>query len=389
MRAGIRSGRLAGRAAPGLGRLRPPTLHPVAWWLWAGALAAAAARTTNPAILGLVVAVAGYVVTARRGDAPWARSFGSLVRLALVVVVIRTLVQAGFGIRLPGHTLVTLPSLGLPSWAAGVSIGGPVTTESLAGALCEGLRLGAILACIGAANSLASPFRLLRCVPACLYEAAVAITVSISFTPEVVASVGRVREARRLRGRATSGVAGMRGIAVPVLEGALEHSVALAASMDSRGFGRRAISAGRQRLASGATLVGLGALAVGVYGILDTGAPAAIGLPAVGLGALGVTAGLAAGSRGARTRYRPDRWSAREWAVTASGVAALAAVIALGHVDPQVLRQQVNPLVAPSLPPVALLGIAVALLPAVVAPSQSRRAKPDPATEPAGIGAVA
>src|SRR6185436_19367571 len=42
----------------------PRALHPGAWWVWALGLATAASRTTNPFVLLLVVAVAGYVVAA-------------------------------------------------------------------------------------------------------------------------------------------------------------------------------------------------------------------------------------------------------------------------------------------------------------------------------------
>ncbi|MSW46413.1 MAG: energy-coupling factor transporter transmembrane protein EcfT, partial [Actinobacteria bacterium] len=52
-------------------------LHPGAWWLWAIALAATALRTTDPLLLGLIAVVVAFVVSARRTDAPWARSFGS------------------------------------------------------------------------------------------------------------------------------------------------------------------------------------------------------------------------------------------------------------------------------------------------------------------------
>ncbi|MBA3233681.1 MAG: energy-coupling factor transporter transmembrane protein EcfT, partial [Propionibacteriales bacterium] len=44
-------------------------LHPGAWWLWAIGLAAGASRTTNPFILILLLAVAGFVVVARRSRA--------------------------------------------------------------------------------------------------------------------------------------------------------------------------------------------------------------------------------------------------------------------------------------------------------------------------------
>jgi hypothetical protein len=105
--------------------------------------------------------------------------------------------------------------------------------------LSSGLQLAVILLCFGAANSLASPYRLLRSLPAVLYETGVAVTVALSFTPELVQSIGIVRQARRLRGIPTKGLRGMRGVAVPVLESALDRSLQLATSMDARGYGRR------------------------------------------------------------------------------------------------------------------------------------------------------
>ena len=58
--------------------------------------------------------------------------------------------------------------------------------------------------------------------------------------PQLLEGVTRVRAARRLRGRRHTGLRGLRGVAMPVLEGALERSVELAAAMDARGFGRTA-----------------------------------------------------------------------------------------------------------------------------------------------------
>ena len=148
----------------------PRHLHAGAWWLWALGLAAAASRTSNPLLLLLIVAVAGLVVAARRTPAPWARSYGAFLKLGLVVIAIRVLFQAVFGASVGGsRVLVTLPEIPLPEWAAGVRVGGPVTLEALVLALYDGLRLATILACVGAANALADPRRLLRSVPAALY----------------------------------------------------------------------------------------------------------------------------------------------------------------------------------------------------------------------------
>jgi energy-coupling factor transport system permease protein len=350
-------------------RSRLQQLHPMAWWCWAGALAVTASRTTNPLLLGLILAVVAWVVTARRGDSPWARSFGALLRLGAVVIVIRVAVQVLFGDRVPGATWFAIPSVPLPSWAAGVTIGGPVTAQATIGAFCQGLQIAVILACFGAANSLSSSFRLLRCVPAGLYEVAVAVTVAISFTPQVVLSIARVRDARRLRGRATTGLRGWRGLAVPVLDGALERSVALAASMDARGFGRRSSSPRRRHLTASATLAGLIGLGIGLFEVLDSGSATGIGLAVILVGAALVIGGMVAASHGSRSRYRPDRWLVAEWLVVTSGLLAVTGIVVAAGSGPSSLVQPLYPLALPAFPITALAGILVAALPSGIAPT--------------------
>ncbi len=87
------------------------SLHPGAWWLWAGGLALAAMHTTNVVVLGLIIAVVATVVSARRSDAPWARSFRFFVWMAVAVVVFRLVQQILIGDRLPGTVVFSLPSI--------------------------------------------------------------------------------------------------------------------------------------------------------------------------------------------------------------------------------------------------------------------------------------
>ena len=179
-----------------------------------------------------------------------------------------------------------------------------------------------------------------------------------------------IREARRLRGRPTRGIAGLRGLAVPVLQTALDRSLELAASMDARGYGRRVAAPDRtRRLAGAATAVGLLAVAAGTYGLLDTGSPAALGLPVLALGAtLLAVAIVARGRRSPRTRYRPDRWAGAEWLVALAGAATLAAFLVAGWVGHAGLNPGTFPLETPRLAALPVLGVAIALLPAQVAP---------------------
>ena len=135
---------MIGRGSPAASRRG---LHPAAWWIWAAWIAVAASRTTNPLLLVLIVAVVCFVVAARRTSDPWSRSLVVFLRLGVIVVAIRVVLESVFGNRLPGHVLFSLPTVPLPSWAAGVSIGGPVTAEAVLEAAVEGLRLAVVLVC--------------------------------------------------------------------------------------------------------------------------------------------------------------------------------------------------------------------------------------------------
>ncbi|MEU2558278.1 CbiQ family ECF transporter T component [Streptomyces longispororuber] len=356
---------------------RSNALHPGAWWLWALGLATAASRTTNPLLIGLLVAVAGYVVAARRTSAPWARAYGAFVKIALVVIGIRLVFAVFLGSPIPGtHLLVTLPEVPLPDWAQGVRIGGRVTAEGVVFALYDGVRLAGLLICVGAANALASPARLLKALPGALYEAGVAVVVAMTFAPHLVADVQRLRAARRLRGRPDRGVRGLLQVGLPVLEGALERSVALAAAMDARGFGRTAAVPARVRRTTAAlTLGGLMGVCAGAYGLL-TADGGTYGLPVLGAGLAAALGGLWLGGRRAvRTRYRPDAWGARAWLVAGSG-AAVAALMTAAEAAP--LHPGVVPLVAPELPLWPAAAILLGLLPAFVAPVPPPEQAPAP-----------
>ena len=363
----------------------PRALHPIAWWVWALGMAVVASRTTNPLLLGVLLAVLGYVVVARRGDAPWARSFSSYLVLGLVVIGIRVVFNALLGAGDDGHVLVVLPQVDLPAAAAGIELGGPVTAEDLLAALYDGLRLAVLLCCVGAANTLANPKRALRSLPAALYELGVAVVVALTVAPQLVESVQRVRRARRLRGATGKGLRAVRAIAVPVLEDALSRSLLLAASMDARGYGRSAsVPASRRRATSALLLTGLMGLCVGTYGLLDGTAPAWMGpvglLAGSGLAAAGLQLG---GRRVRRTSHRPDPWTGPERVVAATGIACAAAMVVVSRTSPLLLHPSLDPLAWPALPPVPLLVVLLGLLPALAAPPPVRMTGRSPAAPPA------
>ncbi|GAA4727139.1 CbiQ family ECF transporter T component [Nocardioides endophyticus] len=301
---------------------RPRDLHPVAWWLWAIGLAVAASLTTNPLILLMLIGVAALVVSLRRSEQPWGQSFRLYVWLGVAIVVIRVAFRMVFGGYFGGRVLLDLPSIPLPDWVAGITLLGPLYSEALLFALYDGLRLATIVICVGAANSLANPKRLLRSVPPALYEIGTALVVAVSVLPQFADSLRRVRAAQALRAGETGRVNGLRRLLVPVLEDALERSLALAAGMDARGYGRAGDATPAQRRTTGALmLAGLVGICVGTYAVLDHTAPRILALPMLVIGTVAAVAGLrSAGRRVERTRYRPDPWRWPEVAVVASGL---------------------------------------------------------------------
>jgi energy-coupling factor transport system permease protein len=348
----------------------PRDLHPGAWWVWALGIATAASRTTNPWLLGTMLAVVSYVVMARRTDAPWALSFRLYVYLGLFIIVMRCLFRVIFG-GAEGPTIILhLPEIPLPAWAAGIRLFGDVSAESVLGGFYDGLRLATMVLCLGAANALANPKRLLKSMPSALYEVGTAVVVALSVFPQLAESALRVNRARRLRGSAAKGRKALRSIIIPVLEDALDRSLRLASSMDSRGYGRAGEATARQRAGTGLFMVlGLIGLCVGVYGTLDGTTPTYLGGPMLGVGmVVGLTGFVLAGRRVERSRYRPDRWHLAEVVTAGSGVAVAVLMFTSSSVDPTALNPSLINLSWPLLAWAPLAAVWLGLLPAWLSP---------------------
>ncbi|WP_022910713.1 CbiQ family ECF transporter T component [Aestuariimicrobium kwangyangense] len=338
-----------------MARTEAPT-HPWAWWVWALFAAGAVSVTTNPLLLVLVVAAVVAVVVARRSDAPWARSVSTYFMLALVIVAFRVVMQVVFGGQRTGFVLFSLPELPLPAWAAGIRLGGPVTLNSLLAALYDGLRLAAIIICVGAANALANPRRALRNVPAALHELSVAVVIALSVAPQLVESAHRVRRARRLRGGRVKGWRAVPALVVPILEDAVERSLTLATSMEARGYGRTRDLTRVPRWVSASLLLAVMAVTFGVFLLLGVPGGARPGVVCLLVGVVVTAVGLrASGRRLSVTRYRPDRWRWRETATVALALAGLLAVAGVMVLDAGVLNPPTRPLTWPSLHPLFLV----------------------------------
>lgn len=213
------------------------SLHPLVWWVWAGSLAVGIARASSVLLALVVVGAVAVIVHLKSEDAPWAKSFQWSLKIGLWVIAIRTITGVLIGTPIPGRILFSLPVVPLPSWMAGIRIGGPVTLERLTLTAHEGILMAAIIALLGAAASLSSPHRLLRSLPVMVYEFGVAVVIATSVFPQLVVSSYRIREAQKLRGQNIGGIKSWKRIAMPLLEDSLSRSLELASAMDARGYG--------------------------------------------------------------------------------------------------------------------------------------------------------
>lgn len=353
---------------PSGARLAGGSTHPWAWWGWAVGAAVVATMTTNPLLLALVLTAVLLVTLARRSDAPWARSVSAFLVLGLVVIGFRVVLITLLGGARGGVVLFTLPELQLPTWMAGIRLGGPVSLNAIMAALNDGLRLATILVCVGAANALANPRQALKTVPAAMNQLSVAVVIALSVAPQLVESVGRVRRARRLRGGTAKGLRAVTSIIVPVLQDALERSMRLATAMESRGYGRT-LRTGPSASATwaGVLLVaGLLGLVASTYAIFAVAGAELLGPLGMAASITALLVGLNLSGRSQRiSRYRPHPWGWRDTAVVLSGVAAAVAAGWVDLTDHTALHPSVQPLEWPRLT-IGML-TAVALLAAPLA----------------------
>lgn len=348
-------------------------MHPWAWWCWALGVAVAVSLTTNPLFLILLAAALAFVIIWRRTDAPWAKSFGVFLRIALVIIVVRMVFQIVIGANQSGHVLFTLPRIDLPAWAAGIRIGGPVSAEGILFTLYDSLRLAVMLLCVGAANALANPKRALRSVPGALYEVSVAVIIALTVAPQIIDSTQRIRRARRLRGGPGHGFKAVRGVVIPVLEDAVDRSLTLAAGMEVRGFGRTRRDMRGRSAVTALLVASSAAVTFGLFALLGIGDALGLAVTLLVAGTVGVGIGVRlSGRRLAVTRYRPDPWAGPEWALVGCGGLCAGVGIALGSWAPLLITQ--TQLAWPQLHPAMLVAAAAAAAPAIITPVPPNRA---------------
>lgn len=291
-------------------RLTAGAASPLTWWLLAITMAVVAGVSQNALTQILICSAALIFILIFREEAPWSRSVRFYLFLAGFVVIARVLFRIVFNIQNPDDAT----ALDLPGFSVNLGFGptvelfGAVGVQALTGGATDGLRLAAIILSIGMASSLANPRTLLKSTPSALYEIASAISVAINLAPQMISSLQRVRKARSLRGR-SKGLGSMAGTVIPVLEDAIDSSLSLAASMDSRGFGRRGnLSKSQVMGARLSSLFAVGFLSVGSFALL-IGQTQTLGLVLIAFGIIASFATIRINSKSQiRTRFEPVKF---------------------------------------------------------------------------------
>lgn len=299
-------------------------LNPATWWWLAIALVIFCTASANFWVLAAVallsVSAIAFVVAGSNSEARSQnlRSLGFYLQLAGVVFAIRILFRVIFNLGFnPSDTvLVELPRLGLNLGFGQLALLGPVTAQNLGAGAIDGMRLAAIILSIAMANVLASPRQLLKTLPGALFEIASTISVALNLAPQLIESLQRVRRARRLRGR-SAGLAALPSLVIPVLEDTLERSLALAASLDSRGFGRTTANR-HPRLARTSSLLAVALIGIGAYTLLADSTNTWLAWVLLGAGTvcLGFALRLSQ-ARGQRSVYNKAQWMPADFALLA------------------------------------------------------------------------
>ncbi len=248
--------------------LKSNALHPISWWIIGLSLSLSATLAQNLSTIVVICIVA--LLPLLGGKTPF-NAMKLYLLIAVLIAVSRIVFRLVFNPHSDsGTALIYLPEIQIDlGFGPLISLFGNFTKEALFQAASEGLRLSAIVIGIGFAAAMANPRKLLKSTPAVLYEISTAVSMALNLAPQLISSSERVRMARKLRGR-SSKLGAMSGIVIPVLEDSIEASLALAASMDTRGFGR-VINKKISLLVSGMILLAITFAGIGSYLMVAVG----------------------------------------------------------------------------------------------------------------------
>jgi energy-coupling factor transport system permease protein len=342
-----------------------------AWGVWALTVLVAASSTRNPlyVVLLLLVTMAVGITCAP------ARNQGegmALPRFAIVAILAAALFN-GLTSRL-GNT----PLLYLPDWLP--LLGGPLTLEALVFGAINGLTLTAIFSGFATFNQVTPIRDLVRLTPRAFHDAGVVLSIALTFTPQTIRNLNRIREAQAVRGHRVRSFRDWLPIVVPLLVSGLERSMGLAEAMVSRGYG--AVSDQAQPLhTQGLLVLGLLALLGGWVARMFSSSwrMLAVGTMIAGAGLIASAVWLT-GRSVSHTTYRGHRWAARDTlAVLGCGLTLVMLLLPVPLTDQSTLYYSPYPALSwPIFDPLIGLGLLGLLIPATVSARIRDRSEDDP-----------
>lgn len=343
------------------------TLDPRAWLAWAGAAMLPLLLGRNPfvllEVLAIVLAVrAAWSHVASRQLTAW-RWFLRLAAVMVLVSVVFNVLTVHAGDDVIVHVSAAVPI-----------IGGPLTLNALVFGVLSGVAIFGLVLTGTTVAALLDWAALMRALPARATPFAVAGSVAWSFLPQTAVAYREIREAQEARGHRLRGVRDLPPLLVPLLAGALERAMTMAEALEARGFGAMAHTASAMSPVRGLLTAGATACAALAAFTLATGQPV-LGAVAAGAALAGFVIAWHGGAAGpARTRYRSRRWQRADTIVAGSAaVVAVIAMIRLQMAPAGLLYEPYPALLAPHVDLVLLLGLALLLAPAFLAPVEAGR----------------
>jgi energy-coupling factor transport system permease protein len=260
-------------------------------------------------------------------------------------------------------------------------VGGPITLEGLLYGLAHGASLFAVLLVFATFNLALDANRLLRWLPAGLFQAGLIVSIALSFVPQLMASLKDVREAQLVRGHKFRGLRDLPPLFVPLITTALERSLTLAESLEARGFGGTEYQpAWGHGATTAATLLSLLGLLAGLIWRAADVQPLWLGGVFLILSVLLLLAALYLQGHGfRRTHYRLEVWHPRDTWVSLACAASIAIVAYTQVQDTLALFYYPYPPFSPWPTFAPSVGVAILLIaaPGLLWPAQAARLPPD------------
>lgn len=198
-----------------------------AWVVWLVVIAAITLSTRNPLYLLILLLIARLVQAACA--VPGTRVKLKFWRLALIIMSLSILFNV-LMVHIGETVFFTLPG----NWWV---IGGDITLEAAVYGIISGLTLVTLLAIFMAFNSVVPASELIRLTPRALANIGLIMMIAVTYVPETVDQLQRIREAQALRGHRLRGLRDWQPIVIPLLIGGLERAMSLAETMAARGYG--------------------------------------------------------------------------------------------------------------------------------------------------------